>query len=40
MMQTGTTEQERAAFIREVDNLSINTLIHRWEAPQEGIEVF
>lgn len=33
--QTGKTEQERAAFLREIDRKAINYLIHRWETEEK-----
>lgn len=38
--QTGASEQDRASYIREIDKLAINALIHRWETKPEGKEVF
>ena len=33
--QTGKTEQERAAFLREIDRRAINYLIHRWDTEEK-----
>ena len=38
--QTGKTEQERAAFLREIDRRAINYLIHRWETENRSEPVF
>ena len=32
--QTGKTEQERAAFLRDIDRRAINLLIHRWNTEE------
>lgn len=38
--QTGATERERINFLREIDNLAINLLIHRWSTDPKGNGVF
>lgn len=38
--QTGGNEQERQHFLAEADKVAINALIHRWETPLKGPEIF
>ena len=38
--QTGGSVNERINFLKEVDKISINTLIHRWETKPVADEVF
>lgn len=38
--QTGLTEEDRIAFLRNMDKNAISFLIHRWETEQIGEEVF
>ena len=38
--QTGSTEQERISFLRNVDRIAVNKLIHRWETPQVAPATF
>lgn len=38
--QTGATEQARANYLNEVDLDAISILIHRWETPLVGEEIF
>ena len=40
MKQTGQNELERTTYLQDVDNRAINMLIHRWETPAVGEEVF
>jgi hypothetical protein len=40
MKQTGKTTEERINFLREIDKLSINLLVQRWETVQVAQEVF
>lgn len=40
ILQTGDTTEKRCDFIKEVDKIAINSLIHRWEAPPVGEEIF
>ena len=40
IQQTGNTEQERAAFLRNMDRRAIELLIHRWETPEKAPAVF
>lgn len=40
MKQTGQTEADRVSYLQDVDKRAINTLIHRWETPAKGEEVF
>ena len=38
--QTGKTIQERVIFLKKIDKIAINTLIHRWETKAEAEEIF
>ena len=40
IQQTGKTEEERKNFLKEIDKVAINSLIHRWETSTEGEEAF
>ena len=40
MQQMGKTETERKEFIKEIDKVAINHLIHRWETKSVSEEVF
>lgn len=40
MRQTGATEQERAAFLRRVDQIAIGLLLHRWETLEKAPATF
>lgn len=40
IQQTGKTEEERKNFLKEIDKIAINYLIHRWDTTAEGEEVF
>lgn len=40
MLQMGKTEDERKEFIKKVDKIAINHLIHRWETKPMNSEVF
>ena len=40
MNQTGLTETDRVAYLQNVDKRAINKLIHRWETPAVGKEIF
>ena len=40
MEQTGYNENERVAYLKEMDKMAIAILIHRWETSQIGQEVF
>jgi hypothetical protein len=40
MNQTGQTVEERIAFLKRMDNIAINNLIHRWGTEQIGDEAF
>ena len=40
MQQMGKTEEERKEFIKKVDKIAINHLIHRWETKPMNSEVF
>lgn len=40
MNQTGQTPPDRIIFLKEMDRISIDLLIHRWETPQNGPTAF
>lgn len=40
IQQTGTTEAERAEFLRSVDRRAISLLLHRWETPEKAQATF
>lgn len=40
MKQTGNYRLQRATFYREIDKSATNMLIHRWETPLKGPEIF
>lgn len=40
MNQTGLTEEDRVHFLKSVDKIAINHLIHRWEIEAVGEELF
>lgn len=40
IQQTGNSTEARQHFLAETDKIAINTLIHRWETPLKGDEIF
>lgn len=40
MNQTGRTEDERISFLKRIDKIAINILVHRWETEVVGKEIF
>lgn len=40
MSQTGETTEKRINFLKEIDKIAINALIHRWEVKPNATEVF